>query len=34
MLDNINGGAAGPLSFKTTMQTVKLGVNFHVRGWE
>jgi outer membrane immunogenic protein len=25
---------AGPLSFKTTMQVVKLGVNFHVWGWQ
>jgi outer membrane immunogenic protein len=24
----------GPLSFKTTMQTVKLGVNFHMWGWQ
>ncbi len=32
MNDVANG--PGPLSFKTTMQTVKLGVNFHVRGWE
>jgi outer membrane immunogenic protein len=33
MFDSINGGA-GPLTFKTTMQTVKLGVNFHVWGWQ
>jgi outer membrane immunogenic protein len=32
MNDTVNG--FGPLSFKTTMQTVKLGVNFHVRAWE
>jgi outer membrane immunogenic protein len=31
MNDAVNG--TGPLSFKTTMQTVKLGVNFHVWGW-
>ena len=30
--DAVNG--PGPLSFKTTMQTVKLGVNFHVWGWQ
>ena len=30
MNDVVNG--SGPLSFKTTMQTVKLGVNFHVWG--
>ncbi len=32
MNDVANG--FGPLSFKTTMQTVKLGVNFHVHTWE
>jgi outer membrane immunogenic protein len=32
MNDAVNG--PGPLSFKTTMQTVKLGVNFHVWGWQ
>jgi outer membrane immunogenic protein len=32
MSDVVNG--PGPLSFKTTMQTVKLGVNFHVWGWQ
>jgi outer membrane immunogenic protein len=32
MNDIVNG--FGPLSFKTTLQTVKLGVNFHVRTWE
>jgi outer membrane immunogenic protein len=32
MNDIING--PGPLSFKTTMQMVKLGVNFHVWGWQ
>ena len=32
MNDIVNG--FGPLSFKTTMQTVKLGVNFHVWGWQ
>jgi outer membrane immunogenic protein len=32
MNDAANG--PGPLSFKTTMQTVKLGVNFHVWGWQ
>ena len=25
---------SGPLSFKTNMQMVKLGVNFHVWGWQ
>jgi outer membrane immunogenic protein len=32
MNDAVNG--PGPLSFKTTMQTVKLGVNFHVWNWQ
>ena len=32
MNDVVNG--PGPLSFKTTMQMVKLGVNFHVWGWQ
>jgi outer membrane immunogenic protein len=32
MNDAANG--PGPLSFKATMQTVKLGVNFHVWGWQ
>ena len=32
MNDVANG--PGPLSFKTTMQTVKVGVNFHVWGWQ
>ena len=32
MNDAVNG--PGPLSFKTTMQMVKLGVNFHVWGWQ
>jgi outer membrane immunogenic protein len=32
MNDVVNG--PGPLSFKTTMQTVKLGVNFHMWGWQ
>jgi outer membrane immunogenic protein len=32
MNDAVNG--PGPVSFKTTMQTVKLGVNFHVWGWQ
>ncbi len=32
MNDVVNG--FGPLSIKTTLQTVKLGVNFHVHGWE
>ncbi len=32
MNDVANG--PGPLSFKTTMQTVKLGVNFHMWGWQ
>jgi outer membrane immunogenic protein len=32
MNDAANGNGPGPLSFKTTMQTVKLGVNFHVWG--
>ena len=32
MNDVVNG--PGPLSFKTTMQTVKLGVNFHVWDWQ
>jgi outer membrane immunogenic protein len=32
MNDVANG--PGPLSFKTTLQTVKLGVNFHVWGWQ
>ncbi len=32
MNDTVNG--PGPLSFKTTMQMVKLGVNFHVWGWQ
>jgi len=32
MNDVANG--PGPLSFKTTMQTVKLGINFHVWGWQ
>jgi outer membrane immunogenic protein len=32
-MNDVNNGA-GFLSFKTTMQTVKLGVNFHVWGWQ
>jgi outer membrane immunogenic protein len=32
MNDVANG--PGPLSFRTTLQTVKLGVNFHVWGWQ
>ena len=32
MNDVVNG--PGPLSFRTTMQMVKLGVNFHVWGWQ
>jgi outer membrane immunogenic protein len=32
MNDTVNG--PGPLSFRTTMQMVKLGVNFHVWGWQ
>jgi outer membrane immunogenic protein len=32
-MNDVNNGS-GPLSFKTTMQTVKLGVNFHVWGWQ
>ncbi|CAL79923.1 Putative outer membrane protein [Bradyrhizobium sp. ORS 278] len=33
MVDVLNGNAAaGPLSFKTSVQTVKVGVNFHVGG--
>jgi len=31
MNDVVNG--PGPLNFKTTLRTVKLGVNFHVWGW-
>lgn len=33
MMNDFNNGP-GPLSFKTTMQVVKLGVNFHVWGWQ
>jgi outer membrane immunogenic protein len=32
-MNDVNNGS-GPLNFKTTMQTVKLGVNFHVWGWQ
>ena len=32
MNDVVNG--SGPLSFRTTIQMVKLGVNFHVWGWQ
>jgi outer membrane immunogenic protein len=32
-MNDVNNGF-GPLTFKTTMQTVKLGVNFHVWGWQ
>lgn len=32
-MNDVNNGP-GPLSFRTTMQTVKLGVNFHVWGWQ
>jgi outer membrane immunogenic protein len=32
-MNDVNLGP-GPLSFKTTMQMVKLGVNFHVWGWQ
>jgi outer membrane immunogenic protein len=32
-MNDVNNGP-GPLSFKTTMQMVKLGVNFHVWGWQ
>ncbi|PDT74962.1 outer membrane beta-barrel protein [Bradyrhizobium sp. C9] len=32
-MNDVNNGL-GPLSFKTTMQTVKLGVNFHVWNWQ
>jgi outer membrane immunogenic protein len=31
-MNDVNFGP-GPLSFRTTMQMVKLGVNFHVWGW-
>lgn len=38
MIDGGNGGTNpgynGPVSFRQTMQTVKLGVNFHVWGWQ
>jgi len=32
-MNDVNNGS-GPLTFKTTLQTVKLGVNFHVWGWQ
>jgi len=32
-MSDVNNGS-GPLNFKSTMQTVKLGVNFHVWGWQ
>jgi outer membrane immunogenic protein len=32
-MNDVNLGP-GPLSFKTTMQMVRLGVNFHVWGWQ
>ncbi len=32
-MNDVNNGS-GPLNFKTTMQTVKLGVNFHVWNWQ